>query len=104
MLRLPFLSLACVASLLQAQRAVDLVRPDDAVVVQIDGPAALRMAFLPTSVGSLLAAREARDFWSLLGKPLLAQVGELSQVDPGPALEALLDYRGRMTLALGQTS
>ena len=94
------LTVGLLASLLPGQRPFDLIQSDEAVVVQMDGPEALRMVFLPTSVGSLLAAREARDFWSLLGGPVMERAGKLSKVDFGPVSEMLLDYRGRMTLAV----
>ena len=73
--------------------------PADRPLVRFDtvGPAALRAAFLPTNIGSLVATEEGEQLW----RPLLAPLeGIWRQLDGGDEFEAtrqrVLDYAGRI--------
>ena len=98
-----FTLLAALAAPLTAQgETVPFARADALVNLQVDGPIAWQRAFADTNLAALLSDSRVR---ALLG-PLqaLARIGARSAgaevgADAGELYEALLDYRGRVTLS-----
>ncbi len=88
-------------------RADRLVRAGDVIVAGCDGPAKLRLRFLPTNLGTMLAAKEAEDFRGVLLDALRGAVDEVGDADHRPSAEhmdaciaAFTAYGGRMRLGI----
>jgi hypothetical protein len=83
-----------------------LIRADDLAVLRFDGPARLRMAFLPTNLGSMLAGVHSTDFWQLLRGGLRERLRALD-AELGPSLAAWVEelgsHGGAIHLALART-
>jgi hypothetical protein len=96
------------ALLLAATPAQDLpIRSDSVAVLQLDGPARFRSAFLATNVGTMLAAKEAGDFWTTFADPFTETMRRLSSWTSGLPLTNVLreldGYQGRITVGIELT-
>lgn len=83
-----------------------LVRSTDVAVLRLQGPQRIRSAFLPTNLGTLLAAKESLDFWELLRgafRDRLRGLGDDVGGNLATLVEGLDGYAGDITLALSMT-
>lgn len=90
------------AALINAQEPAPAAPARPLLEIELDGPAQVRTALLPTNLGSRLASQEARELWAPLQRMLATLLAEAGiEGEAAADLERqVLAYGGRMRLTL----